>query len=303
MMHGKIDLNLFIVLRAVYEQGSITKAAQRLHLTQPAVSHALGRLRDNFNDDLFVRHGRQVVPTPFCQSIIASVTNAVDTLEQTVSGSVSFDINATARKLTLGLRDILESTFLPTLVPKLITDSPTITVHSRQVTWPEIEPLLVAKELDLVIDVLVPTSKEIQSQFICNERFVVICASKNPYLKKVSMQAYADAHHTLVMLKDSKLDSVELALAQHNLQRKVTLQCEHYFAAADVVSQCNLLLTMPERYAHQLTQKFDITVTPLPFEVPLLPVYMYWHKTAEDDLVNKWMRQQLTQTASDLGLS
>lgn len=108
MMHGKIDLNLFIVLRAVYEQGSITKAARHLHLTQPAVSHALGRLRVNFKDELFVRHGRQMVPTPLCQKIITPVSQAVDALEQTVQGDVTFDITASARQLKLGLRDILE---------------------------------------------------------------------------------------------------------------------------------------------------------------------------------------------------
>ena len=302
MMHGKIDLNLFIVLRAVYDQGSITKAARHLHLTQPAVSHALGRLRVNFKDELFVRHGRRMVPTPLCQKIIAPVSQAVDALEQTVQGDVTFDITASARQLKLGLRDILESTFLPTLMPDLIAHTPNISVCSRQVTWPEIEPLLTKKELDLVIDVLVPTSEDILSQFVCNERFVVVSAPNNPYLKNPTIKGYAAAQHILVTLKDSKLDSVELALAQHNMHRNIALQCEHYFAAVHVASQCSLLLTMPERYAYQLSEKFDIIVSPLPFEVPLLPVYMYWHKKYADDLVNKWMRSKLVEVTDLLGL-
>jgi DNA-binding transcriptional LysR family regulator len=302
MMHGKIDLNLFIVLRAVYEQGSITKAAQRLHLTQPAVSHALGRLRDNFNDDLFVRRGRQVVPTPFCQSIIASVTQAVDMLESTVRENVEFDISAMQRQVNLGLRDILESVLFPTLLPDLLSTTPNITINSRQVTWPEIVPSLANKSIDLVIDVLMPISSDIRSQFFCHDYFVVACKPDNPYLLERSVQAYANAQHALVTLKDSKLDTVDLALAQHNLHRDIVLQCEHYFAASNVVSQCNVLLTMPSQFAKALGEKFGLSITPLPFSVPPLPVHMYWHKHADDDLVNKWMRSKLMSVAKALGL-
>lgn len=301
-MHGKLDLNLFVVLRAVYDHGSITKAANALHITQPAVSHALGRLRDKFDDPLFTRHGRQVAPTPFCQSIITSVVTSIETLENTLKGKVSFDISDKPRQVKLGLRDILESIFFPTLIPELVKFTPNITVDSTQVTWPELAPALAGKELDIVIDALVPTSSDIRSQFICEETFVVVCGPTNSYLKNPSIENYSVAQHVLVSLKDSKLDTVDLALAQHNLHRKISLQCEHYFAAINVVSQCDLLLTMPTRFAQQLCSKFDIEISPLPFEVPLLPVHMYWHKNADDDLVNLWMREKLLEVANKLGL-
>lgn len=301
-MHGKLDLNLFIVLRAVYDHSSITKAANALHITQPAVSHALGRLRDKFDDPLFTRHGRQVAPTPFCQSIITTVAASIEALENTLKGKVSFDISDKPRQVNLGLRDILESIFFPTLIPELVKFTPNITVDSRQVTWPELAPALANKELDIVIDALVPTSSDIRSQFICEETFVVVCAPTNRYLENPSVKNYSVAQHVLVSLKDSKLDTVDLALAQHNLHRKISLQCEHYFAAVNVVSQCGLLLTMPTRFAQQFRHKFDIEISPLPFEVPPLPVHMYWHKNADDDLVNIWMREKLLEVANKLGL-
>jgi len=301
-MHGKIDFNLFVVLRAVYEHGSITKAANALHITQPAVSHALGRLRDKFDDPLFTRHGRQVVPTPFCQGIITSVVTSIETLENTLKGKVEFDIGDKARTVNLGLRDILESIFFPTLIPELVQNTPNITVNSRQVTWPELAPALTNKEIDIVIDALVPTSSEIRSQFICEETFVVVCAPTNSYLDNPSIENYSSAQHALVSLKDSKLDTVDLALAQHNLHRTISLQCEHYFAAVNVVSQCDLLLTMPARFAQQFSNKFDIEILPLPFEVPPLSVHLYWHKNADNDLVNVWMRDKLIEVTKKLGL-
>jgi DNA-binding transcriptional LysR family regulator len=301
-MHGKLDLNLFVVLRAVYDQGSITKAANALHITQPAVSHALGRLRDKFDDPLFIRHGRQVIPTPFCQGIITSVVTSIETLENTLKGKVEFDIGDKPRTVNLGLRDILESIFFPTLIPELVQNTPNITVNSRQVSWPELAPALTNKEIDIVIDALVPTSSDIRSQFICEETFVVVCAPTNSYLDNPSIEHYSAAQHALVSLKDSKLDTVDLALAQHNLHRNIALQCEHYFAAVNVVSQCDLLLTMPTRFAQQFSNKFDIEILPLPFDVPPLPVHMYWHKHADEDLVNVWMRDKLLEVANKLGL-
>ncbi len=301
-MHGKIDFNLFVVLRAVYEHGSITRAANALHITQPAVSHALSRLREKFDDPLFTRHGRQVIPTPFCQGIITSVVTSIETLENTLKGKVDFDIGDKPRTVSLGMRDILESIFFPTLIPELVLNTPNITVNSRQVTWPELAPALSNKEIDIVIDALVPTSSEIRSQFICEETFVVVCAPTNRYLDNPSIENYSVAQHALVSLKDSKLDTVDLALAQHNLHRKISLQCEHYFAAVNVVSQCDLLLTMPARFAQQFSARCNIETLPLPFEVPPLPVHMYWHKNADEDLVNIWMREKLLEVANKLGL-
>lgn len=302
-MHNKIDLNLFIVLRAVYQHGSITLAANALHLTQPAVSHALGRLRENYSDALFVRHGRKMTPTPFCQSIIASVDSAINALESTVTGNITFDIRASQRQITLGMRDILESIYLPSLMPDLIYNTPNISLYTQQVTWPQLANVLANQQVDIIIDVLMPTGSDIHSQFLCNDNFVVVCTPDNPYISSPTLHNYANAEHALVTLKDSKLDTVDLALAQHNLHRHIALQCEHYYAAVNVISQCNLLLTMPSQYAKLLKEKFDIAIAPLPFVVPDLNVYMYWHKQADDDLVNQWMRNKLIETTASLRLN
>lgn len=302
-MHAKIDLNLYPVLLAIYHQGSITAAAKSLHLTQPAISHALGRLRESLNDELFTRQGRSVVPTSFCQKIISSVEDAVHTLEHAASGDASFDIAHTKRQINLGLRDILESIFFPTLIPELLVSTPNLRLASRQVTWPELAPSLANKDVDIVVDVLLPTSNNIRSQLLCHESFCVVCAPNNDYLKTKDIKAYANAKHALVTLKDSKLDTVDLALAEHNLHRDIVLQCEHYFAAVNVVSKSDLLLTMPSRYALQFVDKFDVEVLPIPLSIAPLAVHMYWHKQSDNDLVNRWVRDKLMDVANELGLN
>ncbi len=298
-MHSKIDLNLFYVLLNVYYEGSITAAAKKLHLTQPAVSHALSRLRDKFNDDLFIRHGRRMVPSSFCQQIMPKIIDSINELESTLIDIDAFDIQQHKRQLNFGFRDILESIFFPTLVKDLVTNTPNITINSRQITQIEMEKALEQQELDIVIDVLTPTSANINHALICNERFSLICRHNHPILNDLTVENYIAASHALVTLKDSKVNQVDMALAKLGVSRKFALKCEHYFAATSVISNCDMLLTMPNAYANILREKMPVHVTELPFEVPELPVHMYWHKQAEHDPVNGWMRQKLLKIAKE----
>jgi len=300
MLHSKIDLNLFLVLKAVYQEGSITAAAKKLHLSQPAVSHSLTRLRDKYSDPLFIRHGRKMVPSTLCQKIIPQVMDSVTALESTLSNNTQFDVRQHNREIRLGFRDILESIFFPTLVTDLINNTPNITINSRQVTGLEMEKALEQQDRDIVIDMLLPTSNDINQTLICEEHFSLICRENHPILKALTLENYAQATHALVALKDSKVDIVDMALAKHGITRNIALQCEHYFAATSVISRCDMLLTMPNAYANLLKDKMPIAVSPLPFDVPTLPVHMYWHKQAEHDPVNGWMRNKLLNIAEQL---
>jgi DNA-binding transcriptional LysR family regulator len=300
MLHSKIDLNLFLVLKSVYQEGTITAAANKLHLTQPAVSHALSRLRDKFGDALFIRHGRKMVPSQLCQNIMPQVIESLRVLESTLLDNQVLDISAHKREIKFGFRDILESIFFPTLVTDLLIHTPNITINSRQVSRVEMEKALAQQELDIVIDVLTPTSNDINNTLICNESFSLICRNDHPILRDLTLDNYVAASHAVVALKDSRVDLVDMALAKHDATRKIALQCEHYFAATRVISSCDMLLTMPNAYANLLKDNMPIQVVPLPFEVPVLPVHMYWHKQAEHDPINGWMRNKLLAIAQEL---
>jgi len=300
MLHSKVDLNLFLVLKTVYLEGSITAAAKKLHLTQPAVSHAIGRLRAKFDEPLFVRHGRKMVPSAFCQKIMPQVIAAVDVLELTFLSNKEFDVTEHRREIKFGFRDILESLFFPALMSDLLVNSPNITVNSRKITRPKMEKSLADHELDIVIDVLVPTGDDICHQLICEESFSLICRAGHPILDDLTLDNYVNASHALVALKDSEVDLVDIALAKHGVSRRVVLQCEHYFAAASVIAQSDMLLTMPNSYVNLLIDKMAVCAAPLPFQVAAMPVHMYWHKQAEHDPANGWMREKLLNIAKEI---
>ena len=145
-----------------------------------------------------------------------------------------------------------------------------------------------------------PPNNNINSTLVCNESFSLICREDHPILENLTLESYAEATHALVALRDSKIDLIDMALAKHGKSRNIALKCEHYFAATSVISRCDMLLTMPNTYANLLKEKMPVHISPLPFDVPVLPVHMYWHKQAEQDPINGWMREKLLTIAKVL---
>ena len=141
-MHiSRMDLNLFVVLETIYSEGNITRASQKLNLTQPAVSHALGRLRDLLKDPLFVRQGANMVATPFTRNIITPVRQALQTLELSVSEHQQFDPRLTERSFAIGLRDVFEAIALPALIQRLQDAAPSLEIASIRTDRRDIEEI------------------------------------------------------------------------------------------------------------------------------------------------------------------
>ena len=139
MQLDRIDLNLFVVLDAIFTEGGITRASDKLHLTQPAVSHALNRLRRLFDDALFVREGRRLVPTPRARALIEPVRAALRGLEVTLSESQAFDAARSTRRFTLGVRDVLEARLLPPLLRALAVEAPGVDIAAVRADRRELE--------------------------------------------------------------------------------------------------------------------------------------------------------------------
>jgi len=144
-MHiSRVDLNLFIVFEAIYTEGTVTRASQQLNLTQPAISHALNRLRSMFDDPLFVRQGNSMVSTPLARSIIEPVRQALRGLEMTLTDNGKFDPSQARKQFNLGLRDVLESTVLPPLLDSMTQQAPEINLAAFQVERRELVSELAA---------------------------------------------------------------------------------------------------------------------------------------------------------------
>lgn len=297
-MHlARIDLNLFVVFDTIYAEGGITRAGQRLNLSQPAISHALGRLRRMFDDPLFTRHGHVMTPTPLARQIVDPIRHALQRLEVTLSKVDRFDPASAAKRFTVGMRDVLESAVLPGLMHNLAGIAPRIDISITRVERRELENELSAGTLDAAIDVLLPLPEEIRRQRLGAEHLTVVARRRHPEIRAgLDLDAYLSQEHIAVSSRRRGLTAEDFELGRHNLRRRVRLRCQHYFAACHVVSETDLLLTMPERYARIVNAQFSNQLLAFPLKVPVFDTYLYWHANADGDPANAWLRQQLAST-------
>lgn len=295
-MHiSKVDLNLFVVLEAIYAEGSITRASLKMNLTQPAISHALNRLRQLFDDPLFERQGHVMTPTPLTRSIIEPVRRALRGFEVTLTGAARFDTASSERSFSLGVRDVLEASVLAPLMAGITQEAPSVTLNTLQVSRRELESELAAGTLDAAIDILLPLSNDIRRAQLGGDKTVVLVRRGHPLVKrrKLTLETYLQLEHiqTSSRRRGPGLEDVELS--RQGLQRRIRLRCQHYFAACRVVSETDLALTMPERLARIVNQQFNNQLLPFPLEMPSLDIYLYWHASVDSDPANLWLREQI----------
>src|SRR6478609_4518940 len=199
-MHVRdVDLNLFVVFDAIYSEGGVSRACFRLNLTQPAVSHALGRLRAMFNDPLFVRRNHVMTPTPLARQIITTVRQALNGLETTLTHTHRFDPAKTPKRFVIGLRNNLEAPMLSALINRISTVAPLVEIATVRSERNNLERELAAGTLDVAIDTLLPLSTEVRREQILTEHIAVFARRGHPELgTRLDKKAYLRMEHVCV---------------------------------------------------------------------------------------------------------
>jgi len=293
MQLNQIDLNLLVVLDAICTEGGITPAAKKLHLTQPTISHALGRLRDLFGDPLFVRDGQKLAPTPLARSLVEPLRRSLHGLESTLNQLKRFDPKTSAHRFTVGLRDLSEAIVLPPFLERVAAAAPNVDIGVGAVDRRNLEADLKTGALDVAVDILVPVSDHVLRKRVLSDRLVVLMRKGHPLAKKkIDLDTYIADLDAILGSRPRGHGLEDMELARIGLKRRVRLRCHHYYAACAVVDRTDLLLTMPEQYARTLNGWFEHRIVPLPFDVPRIDMYLYWHATADDDSANRWLRAQ-----------
>ena len=220
---NKVDLNLFIVFDAIYTEANLTRAGQIVGITQPAVSNALARLRETFNDPLFVRTAQGMVPTPMAQNIIGPVRNALQLLRVSVQESRTFNPLQANKTFRISMTDLTDAMDAP-----LNTD-------------PQVRHV-----------------KLLEDRYVCAMRRGHPLAKD-----KLSVEEYLSLSHIHISSRRSGLGMVDLALGKMGQQRKIALRSQHYMMATQVIQQTDMAVTVPERFArrhdlHQIPLPVDI---------------------------------------------
>jgi DNA-binding transcriptional LysR family regulator len=298
---SQVDLNLFVVLEAIYREGNITRAGQQLNLTQPAISHALKRLRDLLQDPLFVRQGAHMVPTPFTRNMIDQVRQALQILETNLTQSRNFAPEHTRRNFNLSLWEYSEALILPSLLRRLKDASPGMSITTSRIKRRDLETELASGSVDLAIEIPMTVSDRIRHKWLLNEAFVVVARRGHPALKnkgKLDLDTYVAQRHIQVSSRRQGPSLVDIELSRRGLRRQVFLRSQHNHTACLVVSNTDMLLTLPERHAQLLNNGGASTdpmyrVYPFPLPAPRLEAHLYWHESVENDPANRWLREEI----------
>jgi len=299
---NKLDLNLFLVFDAIVQTGSLTAAARELHLSQPAVSHALARLREHLDDPLFVRQGRRMLPTPYARQLSPHVTQALQALQTGVRGApLGFEPARADRVFTLGMRDILEALTLPGLMAHIRAHAPGISVNCIQIERHDIADALRQGRVDAVIDIALPVAPEVLHTRLVLDQLVVVARRGHPAIGvgPLDLDTYLQLPHILVSARRQGLGLEDHELSRLGLRRTIGLRCRHYFAGCRVVSRTDMLLTMPEQYARVANRMFDNSLHPFPTGSAQLDAHLYWHASMDAEPTNRWLRDRVIEAVAD----
>lgn len=287
-----IDLNLFIIFASIYEHSSLTLAGQTLGLTQPAVSHALARLRDSLKDDLFVRKGSSVAPTPYARRIIGDVHLALDVLRSGPLGEDSFDASTSTLHFQISMTASMEVFLLPRILKQLEVEAPNVTISTTRVNLHDVNSLLASGELSLAIDLDTPTNTDLGCLSLIDDHLVTVTRKGNPLIEngKLSAKNYLKGKHILVATGNINAGPEDYELARIGEHRYITARCVNLNAALQTIPGTDYLLTLGRRQLSSNTPVHNLAIFDFPFSAPRMEALLFWHKSLDKDLANMWLR-------------
>lgn len=290
----RIDLNLFAVFDAIYTAGSLTKAADVLCITQPAVSNSLARLREMLNDPLFVRTGHSMTPTPVAQNIIVPAREALGLLRKSVQQSHIFEPETSTKPFNFASRDLLEVSIMPRLMARLQHTAPNITLTNYEISRQKVVSSMASGNLDFFADASTFTDVHLKKQCIASDRFVVLARKNHPLIKnELTMDTFLKLGQINVSNRMSGAGPIDIALDKIGEKRRVVMRGQHFLTVPSAISKTDLIACIP----YHLAKHYDLAMYELPFDLPPIEYFLYWHLSADHDAAHRWMREQITEVA------
>lgn len=289
------DLNLLVTLDALLTERSVSRAALRLSLTQSAVSRALGRLRDTFGDELFVRTGHGMRPTRLALELAAPLRRTLGALEGLLTSAVAFAPRAAERRFRVSGVDYAIITLLAPLARRLEEVAPKLDL-CVQPLGPEVERELETGELDLVLAPRAAASAGIIWTPVHDDRYVGVVWREHAS-RRFTLKDYASASHVLVSPWGRPGGIVDDMLAARELVRRVAVQVPSFLLLPHVLVGTQRVSTVPERMARGLCELHPLRVVELPLEIPGFTMCMGWHEVHRNDPAHQWLRAEVLESA------
>jgi len=295
-----VDLNLMVVFEHLLRERTVSGAARALNLSQPAVSNALARLRRLFDDELFVRSSKGMLPTPLAQDLAEPVAYALEALQVALSQKVSFDPLRSDRSFRIAMTDIGEVHFIPRLMGALRERAPGVAVATVRNTAVDLASEMSLGKIDLAVGPLPELGSEFFQRRLFRQRYVCMFRPGHALDKRdVSQGDFEQAEHVVVTAAGTGHARVDEILAQRGVQRKIRLRVPHFAALADIVASTDLVATVTETFARRSAAYFGLRHIAHPVELPEIQINLFWHARYHRDPANQWLRKEFVGLFSD----
>lgn len=288
----RIDLNLLVIFDALIEERNVTRAAQRVALSQPAFSNALSRLRHYLKDDLFIRRPDGMMPTPRALELAPQIRAALLGIETALERQ-DFDPAASTRSFTLQTSDYLVSTLLPSLMKRLNQIAPGINVRIVPPNERTFE-MLDARAIDFALGGFGEPPARFDVVTVNDNQFVCMMNGGHALTRgRLDLKRYAAAKHLLITPRGDPVGFVDTALAEQGLSRRIALTVNHFSVVPAIIAETDLIVTLPKRIAERYAPRYGLKLRPSP--VPTAAVYSHirliWHRQLGQHPAFQWFRQ------------
>jgi len=295
----RLDLNLLRVFQALYETRSVTRAAERFGITQPAMSNALGRLRRLCGDALFVPTPAGMQPTPYAVGIAGAVNQALQAVQDALGSRRAFAPATSDKAFRFHMTDMGQMYFLPPLLARLQRTAPGVRVEAETLPLDDIHRALADGRIDLAFGRLRLGGRGIRSQVLFVERYDVLLREGHPAGRRLTRDAFLGAAHAVVTSLSGGHRVIEETLVR--LGARVVLRVPNFTVLPPTLARTDVLVTAPRRLAQELAKTGRLRTHPLPVEIPAFDICLFWHERFAADPASRWMRAQVLELFGERG--
>lgn len=297
----EIDLNLLLAFDALMQERNVTRAGERIGLSQPAMSHALTRLRKLCGDPLFVRIRAGMEPTPFAQQLGGTVGEGLRVLQAGLDGASAFDPATADRTFQIIMTDMGEVVYLPPLMTALKRIAPQVNVRVLQLPRDRYQEAFESGVADLAIGVLPALQAGFYQQRLFSDAYICMVRGDHPRIgTTLSLAQFEAESHVMIEPAGSRYSSVSMSttaptlierkLAEHGLKRRIALRVPHFTVVPTIVQTTDLIATLPRQVMTTADTPRNLKMLPLPFDVPNFVIRQFWHQRNHHDSANRWLR-------------
>jgi DNA-binding transcriptional LysR family regulator len=286
-----IDLNQLVLFQHLMVERRVSKVADKLGLTQPAVSNTLAKLRRQFGDDLFVRTPAGMMPTPFAEQLAEPIGYALGMIHSGLNQHSRFNPTTVNRAVTIGMTDIGEIVFLPALVERLRQAAPGVSLSTVRTTATNLRDDMEAGKVDLAIGPLPQLKAGFFQRRLFRQRYVCLFRQGHALdRKRLSLSDFKAAEHLMIVSAGTGHGKVDDLIKRAGIERQVRLTVPHFVSVGHILQRSDMVATVTERLAQSLAQPFDLRFLPHPIALPEVAINVFWHAKVHRSPAHLWLR-------------